>query len=411
MKRFMQYIYLEWKRMLTSLPGICLASLCIVFFVAGIFCICHLGNNQQEQQLVHIGVVADKDEPFLDWMISMLSKMEKTKDKLRFKKLEEAEADKQLSERKINVIILIPHHYIYSIIKGTNKHLTIRFAKGETSIISLLLSQLSETASSLILNSEAGIYALQEYYQKYGYTNMKKDELALNLLYLQEAAKLDRGIKIEEIQTQASYPLISSYVVSAIILLLFLWGLTYSKMLTSQTRAFQNQLRLFGLGIEKQLLARGIAFYGINLINYAILVCLAGVAMIVSNIWLPDTLLKNPGGLLLFAIALLPALLLTTAFIQFVYEMTEDALGGILFLFFSVMIMGFFSGCFYPMDLLPKMVQNIGKLTPIYQLRQYGLSLLHHASPIKPLFGILLYSIGCYAFILLIRHIRRTQEA
>lgn len=410
MKTLLQYIYLETKRMLSSLPGICIGSLFMLTLIAGFLFICHINDkNSREKEPVTIAVVADEEEPFVDWIISTVSSIEKTKDTFQFKRLSEEKANKQLEEEKISIIFIIPKDYIRSIVNGTNKHVTIRFAKGQTTIVSFLLRQLSEAASSFILNSEAGIYSMQEYYRIHHLTNAKKDELTLNLQYIKEIAELGQGVQAEEIETKSSYSLISVYTVSAIILFLFLWGLTCSNILTSQTKAFQNQLWLNGINIPLQILARSVAFCITCIINLIVIFVAAGIVMITMDLKLEHTLLDSISGLWIFALMLLPVLLLTSAYIQMVYEITEDSMGGILFLFFSIMIMGLFSGCFYPLNYLPKIIQKTAKVLPVYQGCQYSLAILHKSFNFTAMIILLMESICFYGITILTRHIRRTH--
>lgn len=410
MKTFLQYIYLEMKKMLLSLPGICIGSLLMLTLITGFLFVCHASSETtQKREPVTIGVVANEDEPFVDWIITTVSSIEKTKDTFCFKRLSENEANTKLKKGNISIILIIPQNYIRSIVNGTNKHITIRFAKGQTTIVSFLLRQLSEAASSFILNSEAGIYSMQEYYRIHHLSNAKKDELTLNLQYISEIAKLERGVQIEEVHTNSTYPLTSVYTISAIVLFLFLWGLTCSKMLTSQTRAFQNQLWLNGVKIHMQIFARSIAFFVTCLINFIIITSLASIVMLITKVRLNDTVLVDVGGLWEFALLLLPLLLLSSTFIQLVYEITQDFMGGLLFLFFSVMIMGLFSGCFYPLNFLPETIQHIAKILPVYHGCQYALSILHKSFDATALLLILLDSICFLAITILTRYIRHTR--
>ena len=80
MKLWKQYIFLETKRMIKGLPAICLGSLFLIALLAGIFTLFQLNSNRtKEGSPVEIGVVAKKDEPFVDWMITTISNIENTK--------------------------------------------------------------------------------------------------------------------------------------------------------------------------------------------------------------------------------------------------------------------------------------------------------------------------------------------
>lgn len=398
---------LEWKRLLRSFPGIFLGSLILLSALGGIFYFCQQANiGNQKQKTVSIGIVAREGEPFIDWMIDTLETMENTKYTCKFRRLSESKAEKELAKGEISVIFIIPEKYIASIIDGENKHITIRFSQGQTTIVSFLLRELCTAASSFILDSEAGIYTLQDYYRKNLLENRAEDELELNLDYIREIARLSNGIRTEEVNSRSDYSLTATYAISAVVLFFFLWGMAYGNLLTSQNHAFYNQLKLRGVGYEKQILGRNAAFFLINFLG--VLLLLAGGSLILLK--LPSTLIPNllssAGKLWKTGFLLLPVLWMACCFIQFIYEVTQDALGGILFLMFSVVFMGLLSGCFYPLSYLPSVIQKIAPFLPVYQGCQYGLSVLYDNIQITPL----LWTVGYGGFFLCITSFIRHKK-
>ena len=72
--------------------------------------------------------------------------------------------------------------------------------------------------------------------------------------------------------------------------------------------------------------------------------------------------------------AFLPVLLaipLITAFFHVIYELIPDLVAGVLFLFISILLMGYLSGYFYPCSMLPNSIQNISHLLPTRIRFQY----------------------------------------
>lgn len=405
MKTWKQYILLETKRMLKSLPGACLGSLLLTACLIGIFTLFQLNSSRQESKSspVDIGIVAKKDEPFIDWMITTAEKIDNAKYTCRFQRLEEKAADAKLKSGKIDMVFLIPENYIASIINGENKHLTIRFGNSQSTIVSFLFRELSHAASAFILDTEAGIYSMQEYYEKHRLPDKAEDELDLNLQYIKEIVSLEKGIQTEEIATEDTTPLFQQYLVSALVLFLFFRGLACSKILAVQNRAFQDKLAQKGIGYPQQILARGIAFFITALASYLFLFILAGTIMAVSPLSIPNTICTTVRGVWEFAFRCIPILLLSTSFIQLAYEITEDSMGGILFLFFSILAMGLCSGCFYPRSYLPQALQAAAPLFPVWQACRYGLSALQ-GSFHAPSF---LYMAGCLALCFFFMALRR----
>lgn len=409
MKTWGQYSYLELKRMLKRLPLILLGSLLLLFLLGGMFAIFQQNSKQNSKKTAaRIGVAAAKDEPFIDWMITTISSIENTKYTCSFERMDEETANAQLQSGDIDIAFIVPSDYIASIIRGENKHLVIRFGKGQTTIVSFLFRELSHAASAFILDTEAGIYSMQEYYEYHNLPDKTEDELTLNLQYIKEIVSLDKGIRTQEIETaDTSYPLSWQYLIAAFVLFLFLWGLTCSRMLTCQNRAFQNQLALQGVGYSKQILARGLSFLITAFVNYLLFFFLASLFMAVTSFSIPKTLCNTPTGLWKFALSGIPILLLTSAFIQFVYEITGDAMGGILFLFFSVLILGLCSGCFYPFSYLPQTLQKIAPALPVYQACRYGLSILNGSFSGRSFLYLIACSVLCYLLMILSRTMRQ----
>ena len=378
MKRLFVYFQMEIKRMLRSLPGIILGSLLLILLLAGTFWLCQESTrNPAQKKNISVGIVAREGEPFIDWMIDAVSQMKNTKYACRFKRLTEKEATRQMSQGKLNVIFLIPRNYVASIIRGENKHVTIRFSQGQTTIVSFLLRELCTAASSFILNSEAGIYTMQDYYRERRLPRASKDELTLNIAYIKEIARLERGVKLEEVKIPASYPQAARFLVSGITLFFFLWGIAYGNLLTSQNHAFQQKLRLFSLGYPLQVILRNLAFLLVNALGFAILLLPAYLLCRWQGIALPDLLPTRPEFLWLFGASLLPILWMAASFIQWVYEAAEDRLGGAVFLFLSTLLLAFMSGCFYPLDYLPLFIQRLARALPLYHGVEYGLSCLY----------------------------------
>ena len=363
MKQLKQYTYLEIKRMFLSLPKIFLGSLFLFALLAGFLAVCAQGvGHEKEKDRITVAVTAAVDEPFVDWMITTVSNMKNTAYICSFERMEEDLAEQKLKSGEIDAVFLIPRQYIASIIKGENKPVTIRFGKSQATVADFLFRQLCEAASSYILGSEAGIYSLQEYYAYHNLPKEREDELDLNLRYIKEIIDLNQAVSKEETLGKGSYPLTSQYAVSGLLLFLLFQGLAYSKLLAPGSRSLQNQLTLEHLGYGRQLLAKETAFFLSVLPTYLFFFLIISIVVKISGFTLPKTIFST-----------------STILILLVYEITEDAAGGLLLLTFSILLMGLCSGFFYPLEHLPQAVRSIAPLLPTYHLLQYGLAALHQS--------------------------------
>lgn len=396
MKLFFQYIRIETKRMFLALPKILFVSFFLLALLSGIFLFCLQHSIKTEQDhIIKIGVVAQEDEPFVDWMISAVSNMKNIEFNCQFKRISKQDASRKLQSGEFAVAFFIPENYVASIVNGENKHLIIRMGNGQTTIVHFLLKQLSEAASSFILNSEAGIYTMQEYYDLQNLPSKTEDELKLNLQYIKDIAELEKGIKTETVASVNSYPLQSRYIISGFVLFLLFWGLAGSKLLVPPKKTFQNQLAINGVSQYKQVLARYLSFLTASFSNYLVLFLVISAILTLTGFSMPDTIIKNVSGLWRFAACCLPLLVFASAVIQLIYEITGDAISGILFLFFGIMLLALCSGCFYPLEYLPDSLQELAPKLPIYQACQYGLSILHQTYDGAALLRLIIYFTLC----------------
>lgn len=402
MKQFRQYLYLEIKRILLSLPKIFFGSLFLLVLLSGFLAVCAQEINQKkENNIVTVAVAAAADEPFVDWMITTVSNMKNTAYICSFERMEETMATQKLKSGEVDAVFLIPEQYIASIINGENKPVTIRFGKSQATVADFLFRQLCEAASSFILGSEAGIYSLQEYYAHHNLPDEREDELELNLRYINEIVTIDNSIQKEETVGKGSYPLISQYTVSAFLLFLLFQGLSYGKLLSPKSRSLQKQLTLEHLGYGRQLLATGTAFFLSVLPIYFVYFLLLSIGVKISGFSLPGTVCINSLGIWYFAVRCIPVLITSITIILLVYEMAENTFGGLLFLTFGTLIMGLCSGFFYPLEHLPKAVKSIAPLLPTYHLLQYGLAVLHQSFSAVSFFMLVIVSALCCLLIII----------
>lgn len=411
MKKYNQYLFLEGKRIFKKLPGILLGSILLLFFLAGSIFFCQsVTNTTENEKKFQVAIVAEPEEPFVDFMVSTLQKMKNIKYTLEFKRMSEKEAIQRFNNQKTAIIFFIPKNYIKSIFYGENKTIRIRFTRGQKTIVSFLMQQLCTAASSYILDTEAGIYSLQDYYKEHNLPGESSAELELNFKYIHGIASLNKALKFEEVEVDDSYSPATTYLLSGIVLFLLLWGITFGTLLTSESNAFRNQLSLSGITLSKQLFAKCIVFFGVNLLLYLGLFGILSLAKAYAptNTFLP---FDSYADLWLFALQFSPILLFSCSLIHCIFSWTKDALGGSIFLFGFTILSGLISGCFYPFSYLPDTLQIIAGKLPLYHGLHYGLEMTKGRFSTISFAFILGYSICFFGFTYLAEYLRKEHSA
>ena len=86
--------------------------------------------------------------------------------------------------------------------------------------------------------------------------------------------------------------------------------------------------------------------------------------------------------LIQFFVTLLPVVLVLGAFQVLLYELSGNLLSGVMIQFIIVMMLGYLSGCFYPISFLPENISKVTKQLPIGLSIQY----MNHSLGSEPLF-------------------------
>ena len=399
MKRLFIYFQLELKKYKSILLGLLIGILLILGIFCGIACLVHNTNqNTKAENTTKVAIAMKEDEPFMDWLFSILTNTETLKESYQFENILPEEADALLENGTYNIAFIIPENFIFSLIDGSNKQIVVRFGPNQATISSFLMAQFSETISSIILDTESSIYAMNDYYWKNKLKNRAKDEQALNIEYIQKLLKRETLFQIEEIENYNALSYSAYYFSSALILFLLFWGLLCPFLLKPENKAFQEKLHIFGISVWKQVIVRFSALLCVFVILYGILALLASLGISLLHIQISGVDLKSFWSCMKLFSLLLFLVPMIVSYIGMVFEVIEDTITSILFLFLSVLIQAYCSGYFYPLSFLPKALQHIAKILPTYTLFQYASDCLKNTWSLRNFARLWLYMIFLLLF-------------
>lgn len=402
--RFRIYLVLEIKKYCLAFPKI-FAGLCLILFLSTSFLLLYQRYlaDHQDSHRIQIGICADPDEPYLDWMIQTIENMEDLKYSCQFEFVSEKKGIKRLQDGKYTALFLIPQNYIHSLIEGKEAILRIRFRQGQASVADYLVKELGNAASGIMLDTEAGIYALQDYYQENHWSNMSKDELSLNIRYLQKVLQRKEIYSYEEIPATGTITDRTHYAAVAILCFLSALGITCTALLRREPDALIGRLQQSGLPNWKRILAKETAM----LLCFTCLYLTLSLLLAVASPWIPGfrEIIPSHGasplqtlfltGIKLFTIT--PVLLVICSCILWVFETVRHNFNSILLLFVSFLCLAYLSGYFYPLSYLPDSIQQISSFLPTRVILNYSYHRLNGNHQWKDLFSIFLVSGILYA--------------
>lgn len=373
MRRLKIYFQLECKKFFRALPGILGGTLLIGLVLGGLIFVCQktLAKNH-ESQILRIGVAAQEKEPYVDWLISTIENMDSLSFTCRFQKLPEQKANEALRSGKLDAVFVIPENYIASLINGRQNPLKIRFGEGDSSISGFLIRQIGEAASELMIYTQAGIYAMKDFYQKDGLPNAAEDELDLNLKYLDTIINREKLLIIEEAGRDYEPRGTTYYMIGGFVLILLFGGLTCSGILCPEPLSLRKKLCGIGINPLEQTILRYVAFTLAFTVMYVFFTVLFSIGITVFHLHIPGLSPDSMTEWLWCLFQALPAVWPACALIFFIYETITNKIAGTLFLFVLVFLLGYLSGCFYPLYELPQTVQNIAPILPLRAMFLYA---------------------------------------
>ncbi len=255
--RFRLYLSLELKKYRYAFPKIC-GGLILILLLTGSYLLLYqcCSAEHQKQGRIRIGIAADPEEPYLDWIMQTLESMKELKHSCQFQLVSESEGMRHLKAGKYTALFLIPHDYIRSLIAGDEAILRIRFRQGNATVADYLVRELGNAASQIMLDTQAGIYAMQDYYREKGWPGMSEDELSLNIRYLQKVLNRKEIYSFEEIPAAGTLADRTHYFAVAILCLLAALGLVCTTVLHREPEALLLKLQQTGFRNWQRILAK-----------------------------------------------------------------------------------------------------------------------------------------------------------
>lgn len=392
MNKFYVYLRLECKRILRLFPAICLIT-AVLLMVAGLLFVNGKNKNKSDKtntsqvknlKEMTIGIVSDEsDSPLLNMGLYMVEQTDNLRYICSFMNVTEERGQRLLEKEQIDVLAILPDDYIKSVYRGTDKPIIIRFGSSQAGASSLMFRQLADIVSDYLMESRAGVYAMQDMYTDWG-ISYKKDADRLSERYVLKISSRANMLNEQTINVTGNLSAPLYYMSVGIILIMLFWGLNCGSVLGRNEKMMSVLLERQNLSQSKQYLAKYISLFLLFLLNYAVIVTILNLVVLMLNI-------EFVSAISFFKI--IPILFLVCSIVLCVYEISNDGIGGMIFLFFSTIILGFLSGFFYPVSYFPIWFQNISKILPTRVMLDYVQTCIADESIIYRLIIIIIYAV------------------
>jgi ABC-type multidrug transport system permease subunit len=380
MRLFFRYTFLQVKKMFRSFPAVFFMT---VFLAGGIVLLAwmqlRMGGDTVDDQKIRLGVVGDMDDSYLGFGITALQAMDSSRFELELVSCSEEEARKALEAGEISGYLRIPEGFVSSIVHGENKKVTYVLKGGQAGIGAALVQELSEAISTLVTESQSGIYSLRDFYERQGESESVSEDMdKLNLEYFSRILGRSNLYDIKILGDHQELSLIGYYGCSMLLCFLLFFGMNCGNLLITEDLALGKMLRSAGVGAFSQVIGEFLSYFAMFAANLAGIGAVAFAIMSVTGVQSPELAVGGNGTDLL--IRTIPTLLLTAALQFFLYSLADSLSGGLLMQFLTMLALSYLSGCFYPAAYFPKGLRRLAEILPTGQALNDLLSLLGQGS-------------------------------
>ena len=398
----MNYFRAQLKRAARSFVPVFVTMLALAA-VLGTVCVWQMRSRlgEESRQKLVLGLVGDASDSFFRLGMEVIESMDASRYSLEFVQLKESEARRALEDRRISGYLRIPEDFVESVWNGENEKVTVVVGSSRYSVTTLLVEELARVVSSMITESQTGIYAYTDWARENGAKDPDESVLRLNLKYFDVILPRDG---IYQVDTPDSRPSLSlqGYYFSAVFLLFFLFmGLTGASFMIRRDRSLYKLLSARGRGAASQVVSEWGAWC-ILMAGFFVLVSAAAGAAQGALSAVPELEGLSPAGLIrLFAVMALMLPMLGSLHC-FLYQITESLVGAVLLEFCVYLGLSYLAGCFYPLTFFPESIQRASAFLPAGTVMAYVQALLRGEGAAAPALGLLAWTAVflCGAFVI-----------
>ena len=353
MNKFLKYFKIQVMRSVKHYPMILgltlLLTASILLFANRMF---YTKDAEDSKKKIQVGLVGDLTETYLDIGIVALADMDSSRYYVDLVELSEEEAKQKLASGELYGYISIPEGFVESIVYGENKPLTYVAANSPATLGPVMVNEILEIVSQLVVQGQNGIYGMLEIAEEYKVSDKVTDRaiVDLNVRFVDTVLDREQFYELEYVGLGEGISYTNYYICAFLVLLLLLWGMAGSSLVIKRDMSLQRVLRSRGHNIVGLVLGDYIAFALIMLFNVALLL---GVG---------SFFLKLEAVSAFFA--LIPVVLLVTSIQFLLYELTDNYISGVFVQLFTAIACSYISGFFYPIYSLPEFFQKLSRVLP-----------------------------------------------
>ena len=350
---------LEKKRMFETIPKMLIGMLIFAVLIFGISMVSYAVQESmnKDYNTYDVAVVHEEEEhKYIDLVIDTVQSMEGLSKKFNFIFEEKEAALKGVETGKYDVAFIVPPDFIYDLIHGNETKISIHYGGAPNTIVGYVLTELGTVLATYIEESEKSIFAIKDYMEINHISGTQKADYSLSINYITRILGRNSIYDANQLTSTDNLPLGIYYFCVGLILVFLFLGLQGAKLLSGYGKEFYKKLYLADVKSIPQIMTKYLALLLCFLILYG------AIALVV--------LIAKP-EMFLGTLCAVPVLLPICAILILVFELVENPANAILSLFLVIVVLGFVSGFFFPLSMLPETFDFVSKFTVTRAMLEY----------------------------------------
>lgn len=304
---------------------------------------------------VKIGYAAPKDR-LTEMAVSYVEGMESVKSWCKLIAVTEEEGKELLAEGELAALLVLPANVVDGILTGENE--PARLYMSEAVPMAAAFEELANAAVGLLQTAQAEIYATHALLEEFspGLEELEAMYQEINAFNLKLAMNRGDFFHTRALSATGNIGIAVYYGSALLTVFLLLAGLFFGKYIKRSSKEALILKKRLGIPYAIQLSGRILVTTGMLLLLFL----LPGV------MWLSEDLrgMLQPEITAKSLFLLLLTFPAAAALFQFLYLLADNQRTGVIWVGITALLMGYFSGCFLPAPLLPKVAQEIARFLP-----------------------------------------------
>lgn len=326
---------------------------------------------------IKVGLVGDVDNKYIKFGLVALKSVDISKDYLEIVVYDsEDEASLALADGEIAGYMIIPENFISSVLHGENAPATFVIKNSLVDLTTMLVNDVVSTVSNLVVESQVGIFAMEDVYEDYGLPGRSDASKEINAKYISFVICRDDMVEVTTLGSRSEVSTLGYYACAFMILLLIFIGVMCAHICVKANMALPRLLSSRSCSSFWQTVSEFLPFFAVMLASFSLLFSLASISMQSLKSLVPEFSSFSRTDLIFMFCKLLPIVLLVSSMQFFIYSLCNEVISATLLQFTLSFGLAFVSGCIYPTNFFPEGIKTFASHLPLGIALEHSKNLL-----------------------------------